>query len=231
MTAWIVVSVLACLPLFFRTRRFFAPLELDSNDPFRFAPPHDKYRLTAFTGVASDVNKRADAHVSGSISGSSYVYKGTGEGTVRGEISTKIVEHDQFFLTGANGEVRPFKFTDSGIQIGTGHVVSVVWCMKGDRGAVLVVHNKTTRLNYWVGKKALSNIAYPWLFYRVILCLLILPIPVVIVYSVKSGRVQARFKRTGSQPLFAALDRGAGETPALVAPTIGETGIADPSPA
>jgi hypothetical protein len=98
-----------------------------------------------------------------------------------------------------------------------GHTVSVAWAIRKHRksGPYFLVYDHTTRSAYF-NKKAIAKsivFRYPTL-YVALLCLMLLPFPVVMIYGIAGEYFQIpAFRRRGARPLIAALEANAAALP------------------
>ena len=134
MTAWIVISVLVCLPMLVCVPRIFSRLRVSGEDPTRFEGWWFRhYTLATYTGYASDVLKRGDAYVTGSISSTVELHGVGGGGNgftapvakITGKTKTDVVVVDTFVLNNPTDHPASFSVNGFDAQIGDGHAVSV----------------------------------------------------------------------------------------------------------
>jgi hypothetical protein len=209
MTAWIAISVLVCLPMLVSVPRVFSRLRVSSEDPTRFEGWWFRhYALAAYTGYASDVLKRGDAYVTGSIS-STVEHHGVGGygitapvAKITGTTKTDVVVVDTFVLDDGRGRPASFSVKGFDAQIGDGHAVSVASLRrrKGDWQPFLI-YNRTTNRNFG-NPKPIGKLVFPFpRGYVILVCLTGLGIPVVLILAIRSAFQQRFFNSKGFKPL------------------------------
>jgi len=242
MKTWITLSVVALLPMLLRTPKALSPIRTRAGDPFRLRGLFRRYRIIAVTGRASDVGKRSDSYTKGSTSGSASVSGGTYDQSVSMNVSTdidtQVVVTDQFFLTDAQGKVKSFEGTGFEARIGTGHVASLAGVRRGrsGRGRYFLIYNQTTGERFFHDEAIREVLTFPYpRTYIAILLLMILPIPVLILFTVIEWWQRARFKSSGVKPMIATMNEEAknlkpeSEVTADVATTLKELADLRPS--
>jgi Short C-terminal domain len=210
MTAWIVISVLVCLPMLALLPRAFSRLRVSGEDPTRFEGPWFRhYTLATYTGYASDVLKRGDSYVTGSIS-STVEHHSVGGGygitapvaKITGKTKTDVVVVDTFVLSNVTGQAASFSVNGFDAQIGDGHVVSVASLRrrKGDWKPFLI-YNRTTDGNFG-NEQPIRKLVFPFpRGYVILVCLTGLGIPVAFVFWFRSLLQQRSFSSKGFKPL------------------------------
>lgn len=95
-------------------------------------------------GEVMDEKKWTTTHVSGG-GGGGYVHQGSGY-VSSSSVTSRIQEHDQFFLRTDDGKEVPVTLDNAGLALRKGHSVSLLWGIKKgkERGPYLAVHNHTT---------------------------------------------------------------------------------------
>ncbi|HEX5714460.1 MAG TPA: SHOCT domain-containing protein [Solirubrobacterales bacterium] len=213
MSTWITLSVIALVPMLLRAPKALSPLRVKAEDPSRFAGLFRRYAIHSFTGYASDVGKRSDSYTRGSIDGGGGVETGV---SVSGSIDTEVVVTDRFFLTNAEGKSMSFEGTGFEALVGNGHVVSLVWVIRGRKrsGSFFLIFDQTTGETFFNEKKISKAITFPYpSAYLGLLCLMLLPLPVVAFFWLAEAWQVGRLKRAGVRPLLAALQADAAGLP------------------
>ena len=205
MSTWITLSVIALVPMLLRAPKALSPLRVGADDPSRFAGLFRRYAIHSFTGYASGVGKRSDSYTRGSIEGGGGGDAGV---SISGSIDTEVVVTDRFFLTGAEGKSMSFEGAGFDAMVGNGHVVSLIWVIRGRKrsGSYFLIFDHSTGESFFDDKRIAKAITFPYPgFYLGLLCLMILPLPVVAFFWLAEAWQVGRFKRAGVKPLLAAL--------------------------
>jgi Short C-terminal domain len=204
---WITVSIIALAPMLIRAPKSLSPLRVSKKDRSRFASLFRRYKIHTVTGVAGDAGKRSDSITTGSISSS------TGAdglvASVGGSIDTTVVVTDRFFVTDARGQVTAFEGAGFDARVGNGHVVSLAFVTHGLRksGPYILIYNHTTREPFFCDQAIRKRLTFPFpTLYIALLCLMLLPIPVLLGFAVLEMWQKFRFERSGVRPLIEVLD-------------------------
>lgn len=213
MSTWIILSVVALLPVIIHLRKHFSPLRVSAKDSKRFAGAFSGSSISTFTGRASESTKRSDSHTSGKITSN----MGSGADglhvqSVQGSVNTTVTVTDSFFLTDQNGQVQSFQLSGFDVHIGSGQLVSVAWVTKRfkKKGPYFFVYNHTTRQSYFHDTAIRKTLTAPYpSIYMALLILMILPIPVIVIVGLAEVFQRRQFKRSGIQPLVDELNRSA----------------------
>ena len=209
MSTWITLSVVALVPLLLRAPKALSPLRVSADDPSRFAGLFSRYAIHAFTGHASDVGKRSDSYTKGSFDAGG---GGDTPVSVTGSIDTQVVVTDRFFLADGQGKTMSFEGTGFEALVGNGHVVSLVWVIRGRKrsGRFILIFDHTTGEAFYDDKAIRKAITFPYpAIYVALLCLMILPLPVVAFFGLAEMWQVARFQKAGVRPLLTALQSDA----------------------
>jgi hypothetical protein len=205
-STWITLSVIALVPMLLRTPKALSPLRASAQEPSRFSGVFRRYAIHTFTGYASDVGKRSDSYTKGSISSSAGY--GDSPGSVTGSIDTEVVVSDRFFLTDTSGQVTSFEGSGFEALVGNGHLVSLVWVIRGRKksGPYFLIHDHATGETFFNDKAIRKAITFPYpTLYIALLCLMILPFPVLIFFALADMWQVRRFHRSGVRPLLESL--------------------------
>jgi len=207
MTAWIVISVLVCLPMLLLAPRVFSQLRVSAEDPTRFEGRWFRhYSLAAYTRYASDVLKRGDAYVTGSINSTIEHHAGSvgiiPVAKVTGKTETEMVVVDTFILNDRSGQPASFSVNGFDAQIGDGHCVSVASLQRrnGD-WKPFVIYNRTTDRSFG-NEQPIRKMVFPFpRGYVILVCLTGLGIPVAFTLWFRSNLQQRFFNSKGFKPL------------------------------
>jgi len=192
-----------------RAPKALVPLRVDKGDPSRFSGLFRRYRIHTYTGFASDAGKRSDSYTSGNISSSAN--SDGGVASVNGSIQTQVVVTDRFFLD--NGQ-KTYAFEGSGFdaRVGNGHLVSLAWVIHGfgGSGPYFLIYDQSTGETFFNEKAITKRITFPYpTLYIALLCLMLLPLPVLILFALIERWQRFRFERSGVRPLLDVLVAGA----------------------
>lgn len=213
MKTWITISIVALLPMLLRTPKALAPIHVSATHPHRLTGLFRRYRINLVTGHASDVGKRSDSYTKGSTNVSSTYEQPV---NVTTQIDTKVVVTDRFFLTDAQGKVTSFESSSFGARVGNGHVASLAAVGRGRRGLRrnFLIYNQTTGERFFDDEAIRKVLTFPYpRTYIGILILAILPIPVLILFTIAEWWQRSRFKSSGMKPLIALMDESGASLP------------------
>lgn len=203
---WITLSVIALAPMLIRAPKALLPLRVSRKDPGRFAGLFRRYRIHTITGIANDAGKRSDAIATGKVSSTLGV---DGQvASVEGSVESEVVVTDRFFLTDAQGEVTPFEGSGFDARVGNGHVISLAWVRHGLRksGPYILIYNHTTGEGFFSSTAIRKRLTFPYpTLYIALLCIMILPLPVLLVFAIIEMWQKFRFEGSGVRPLIDAL--------------------------
>jgi hypothetical protein len=203
---WITLSVVALLPMLIRSPKALLPLRVSRQNPGHFAGLFRRYTIHTVTGIAGDAGKRSDTLTKGKVS--STLGADGQVSSVSGSVESQIVVTDRFFVTDARGEVTPFEGSGFDARVGNGHVVSLAWVLHGLRksGPYILIYNHTTGEAFFNATAIRKRLTFPYpALYIALLCIMLLPIPVLIIFAVLEVWQKFRFERSGVRPLVDAL--------------------------
>jgi hypothetical protein len=222
---WITLSVVALLPMLIRSPKALLPLRVSRQDPGHFMGLFRRYTIHTVTGIAGDAGKRSDTLTTGKVS-STHGADGL-VSSVSGSVESQVVVTDRFFLTGARGEVTPFEGSGFDARVGNGHIVSLAWVLHGLRksGPYILIYNHTTGEAFFNATAIRKRLTFPYpTLYIALLCIMILPLPVLIIFAVLEMWQKFRFERSGVRPLIDSLHTDAAP---LMTRNVRETEAAD----
>lgn len=210
MKTWITLSIVVLIPMILRAPKALLPLRVNRHDTSRFAGLFRRYAIHTFTGIADDADKRSDDITTGSVS--STLGSDGHPSSVSGSIRTQVVVTDRFFLTDSQGKVESFEGSGFNARVGNGHTVSLAWVIHGFRksGPYFLIYNHTTGETFFNDQAITKRLTLPYpTLYIGLLCIMILPLPVVLLFGLIERWQRFRFERAGVKPLLRTLDTAA----------------------